>query len=219
MNAKSAMQPAASASARRKGQGWCMPPAIRRFGEKLLAQQLWCWGRDIEAAEENLLLRFGFERYRDNETEFRSTCYRLDQERLHVSMWGFGIFYGCRELGGLFLDRFGFCPDWAPIESISMEIHWPDELPIFGRPYGPYQWQNARKLWASMLLWISDYEKWVWETQGSEYRQACVASWLRPFVRADRMSQAWRYLSRRGWESQDCFQNQLKRYKLPTGKQ
>ncbi len=207
--------PANNHSPTRKGQGWCMPRTVRTFGAKLLAQQLWCWGRDIEYSNGNLLMRFGFERHRDRETEDRSTCYRLDRERLHVSLWGFGMFFGRRELGGLFLDRFGFCPDWAPIESLALAIHWPDELPVFARPHGQEQWRRARELWESMLLWIADYEKWVFDTAGIAYRRACVASWLRPFVRADRMSTAWRFLSRRGWEQQDQpLQQILKQYTL-----
>lgn len=184
----------------RLGQGWCMPPSIRRFGLKLLAQQLWCWGRDIEHSSKNLLMCFGFERHRDCQTEDRSTCYRLDQDQLHVALWGFGIFFGRRDLGGLYLSRFGFCPGWAPIESISLSIHWPDELPIFARPCGLDQWHRARQLWASLLLWISEYERWAIETAGIEYRRQCVASWIQPFVCADRMTEAWQFLSSRGWE-------------------
>ena len=178
-------------------------------------QQLWCWGQDIERVDDNLLIRFGFERHRDCETEDRSSCYRLDQDCLHVSLWGFGIFFGRRELGGLFLDRSDFCPNWAPIESLSLAIHWPDELPVFARPHGRQQWRRARELWESMLLWIADYEKWVVDAEGIEYRHECVESWLRPFVGADRISTAWRFLSRRGWEQQDQpLQQILRRFTL-----
>lgn len=198
-------------------QGWCMPRTIRRFGGKLMEQQLWCWGRDVERVDDNLLIRFGFERHRDRETEDRSTCYRLDRDQLHVSLWGFGMFFGRRELGGLFVDRFNFCPNWAPIESLSLAIHWPDELPVFARPLGQEQWQRARTLWESLLLWIAQYEKWIRTTAGIAYRRECVESWLRPFVRADRMSAAWRFLGRRGWERQDQPPYQvIKQYTLPV---
>ena len=190
-----------------------MPQTIRRVGEKLLAQQLWCWGRDIERADGNLLLHFGFQRHRDRETADRSTCYRLDLDDLHVALWGFGMFFGKRELGGLYLGRFGFCPEWAPIESLSSAIHWPDELPIFSRPFGVEQWRDARELWENMLLWIAQYEKWVLGNPGIHYRRRCVKSWLRPFVPADRVAQAWRFIGRRGWEQQgQPLQGLLKKY-------
>ncbi len=200
----------------RLGQGWCMPPTVRGFGSKLLAQELWCIGKDIEYPDDNLLMRYGFERHRDCETWERSTCYRLDQDQLHVTLWGFGMFFGKRDLGGLFLGRLKFCPDWAPIESLSLSIHWPEDLPQFARPHGKAQWQSARELWACMLMWIAKYERWIVETAGIEYRQQCVTSWLRPFVHADRMAEAWQFLSDRGWEEKDRpLQQSLKRYTLP----
>lgn len=180
-----------------------MPQPVRRFGGKLMEQQLWCWGRDVEHPNGNLLIKFGFERHRDCNTEDRSTCYRLDQDQLHVSLWGFGMFFGQRELGGIYLNRFDFCPYWAPIESISLAIHWPDELPVFARPNGKSQWQRARKVWKSCLLWIAQYETWVRSNVGTAYRRECVEDWLRPFVRAEKMSAAWRFLSRQDGEYQN----------------
>ena len=201
----------------RAGQGWCMPPTIRRFGGRLLSQQLWCWGRDIAYPDGNLLMRFGFERHRDSDADARSTCYRLDQDELHVALWGFGMFFGLREFGGLYLNRFEFCPDSAPIESISLSIHWPDQLPIFDRPYGQDQWQRARKLWESLLFWISEYERWVLDVVGLDYRNECVETWLRPFVLADRIPDAWQFLSDRGWEEMDQpLRQKLKPFTLPV---
>ena len=193
----------AAARGARAGQGWCMPPTVRNFGSNLLAQQLWCWGRDIECSGGNLLMQFGFERHRYRGDSDRSTCYRLDDDELHICMWGFGMFFGCRDLGGLFLGRFDFRPKWAPVESLSLDIHRAADLPGFARPSGGSQWQCARKLWTSLLQWIADYERWVKGSAGAEYRQKCVETWMRPFVRADRMASAWQFLSRRKWETQN----------------
>ena len=187
----------------RSGLGWCLPRTIRNFGLQLTAQQLWCWGRDIEYPDGNLLMEFGFEQQRYRGKPERSTCYRLDDAGLHVCMWGFGMFFGRRDLGGLYLGRFDFCPTWAPVESLSQTIHQTADLPAFTRPSGREQWQRARKLWKSLLHWIASYERWVRATAGIEYRHECVASWLKPFVRADRMSPAWQFLSRRQWEQTD----------------
>ena len=187
----------------RAGQGWCIPRPVRRFGGRLMGQQVWCWGRDVEHPDGNLLMDFGFERHRDCNTDIGSTCYRLDRDELHVSLWGFGMFFGRRDLGGLYLGRFDFCPRWAPIESLSLEIYHPNELTVFARPRGRPQWQRARKLWKSSLLWIADYETWIRDTFGLAYRWECVDTWLRPFIRAEKMVPAWRFLSRQRWEHQD----------------
>ena len=180
-----------------------------------MAQQVWCWGRDIECPEQNLLMRFGFQRHRDSEDFDRSTCYRLDENELHVCLWGFGMFFGCRDLGGLYLDRFDFTPGWAPIESLSLSIHWPDELPPFARPRGGGQWQRARALWKMSMEWIADYEAWVRHNVGVAYRRECVATWLRPYVRAEKMATAWRVLSRERWRRPDRTPMQtLQRYTI-----
>jgi len=201
------------------GQGWCMPRPVRRFGGKLLEQQVWCWGRDVEYAEGNLLMGFGFERHRDLTVVDGSTCYRLDRGQLHVSLWGFGMFFGRRDWGGLYLNRFEFCPKWAPVESLSLAIHWPQELPVFARPRGRSQWERARKLWKASLLWIATYEAWVRSTVGLDYRRECVESWLRPFVRAGKMEAAWRFLSRSSWEQRGVDKPAvMKRYCLSASR-
>ena len=198
--------------------GWCVPQTVRRFGGKLMEQQVWCWGQDVERPDGNLLIEYGFHRYRDRETEDRSTCYRLDQDRLHVALWGFGMFFGRRELGGIYLDRFDFCPKWAPVEALSLAIHWPHELPSFSRPYGDLQWQCAKKLWKLSLLWIAEYENWVRSNVGLAYRRECVAMWLRPFVRADKTSAAWRFLGLQKWNRSDQSPSHLiRRYTIPKG--
>jgi len=184
----------------RGGQGWCIPQTVHRFGDKLMSQQVWCWGRDVQCPKGNLLMQYGFERHRDNDEADSSTCYRWDQDDLHVCLWGFGMFFGSRKLGGLYLDRFDFCPAWAPVESLSLDIHWPDELPVFARPRGAAQWQRARKLWKQSLLWIAGYETWVRKSVGIRYRRHCVDTWLRPFVRPEKKVAAWRFLSRQDWQ-------------------
>ncbi|MCH2362803.1 MAG: hypothetical protein MK329_17250 [Pirellulales bacterium] len=202
----------------RVGQGWCMPRQILRFGDQLMQQQLWCWGRDVERAEGNLLMEFGFERHRDCAIDPQSTCYRLDCDELHVSLWGFGMFFGRRDLGGLYINRFDFRPRWAPIESLAEGIHWPQELPAFARPRGRAQWVRARDLWSGLLRWIADYEAWVQDTSEPTYRSKTVETWLRPFVRAEKMSAAWQFLSNQDWNGQSKpLSELLKRYKLSRG--
>jgi len=194
-----------------------MPRPVRNFGLKLMAQQLWCWGRDIEHPDGNLLMQFDFERHRYLGIADQSTCYRLDDQDLHVCLWGFGMFFGRRDLGGLYLGRFNFCPSWAPVESLSLGIHQTADLPAFDRPRGITQWQRARELWKSLLQWIADYERWVRSTADLRYRQECVETWLRPFVRADRMASAWQFLSRRGWEPENQPVSQsLRRFTITT---
>ncbi|MFO0915800.1 MAG: hypothetical protein U0795_22765 [Pirellulales bacterium] len=181
-------------------QGWCLSRPVLRFGEQLMSQQEWCWGRDVKYPGGNLLMEYGFERHRDTSGKARSTCYRMQHDAGQIALWGFGMFFGHRKNGGVFLRRYDFRPLWGPIESLSLGIHWPQELPVFRRPSDRKQWCCAQAAWASALRWIAQYETWVHRVCGSDYRRECVAEWLRPFVTADKMAAAWKYLGRREWE-------------------
>ena len=71
------------------------------------------------------------------------------------------------------------------------------------------------------LVWITrliaDYEAWVQNANGEAYRSKTVETWLRPFVRAEKMSAAWDFLSRQDWSQQGKPISQLlKCYKLPA---
>jgi hypothetical protein len=189
--------------ARRVRCGWCHPESVRKFAEQLMSQQLWCWGRDIKSPSGNLLMNYGFERHREpGKGSSGSTCYRLDDGPLHVALWGFGMFYGERSLGGLFVGRYDFRPRWANLESLSSAVHYPDDLPPFGRPAGVRQWKAAHRLCRNMLDWILNYETWVTQQAGVAYRQRCVKSWLHPFVNAEKMPAAWGLLRNRCWDQQ-----------------
>lgn len=192
-------------------RGWCHPPPVRSLAEQLLAQQLWCWGCDIRREGGNLLLEYGFSRRRPSQVNDGSSCYRSDDDCRHICLWGFGVFYGERRHGGLYLGRSGFQPSWSAVESLADGIHWADELPAFGRPRGAAQWQAAHLLCRRMLQWIAAYERWVVAHCGIEYRRGCVASWLSPLVKAEQMPRAWSQLSRRCWERGNGHWRRVKR--------
>lgn len=184
-------------------RGWCFPRPVQRFADKLLTQQVWCWGRDIEYVGGNLLIRYGCVRHRPPRAarQSGSTCYRLDDGQRHLALWGFGLFYGERRLGGLYVNRFRFQPVWSAVESLSLGIHWSDDLPPFARPSGSGQWERAHRLCRNMMEWIAGYERWVRREAGLDYRNECIAEWLHPFVAADQVPAAWRVLGGRIWET------------------
>ena len=201
----------------RSGQGWCLPRTVQNFGLKLTAQQLWCWGQDIERREGNLLVQYGMTQQRYTGRDERSTCYRLDDGQTVVCLWGFGLFFGQQDAGGLYLGRFDFCPQWTDTDVPGHAVHRSADLPTLCRPRGREQWECAHRLWHALQLWIADYEVWVRSEAGTEWRQACVKSWMRPFVRAGQMAPAWRFLARRRWQHRDqSLAHTLGKYTLPV---
>lgn len=182
-------------------RGWCLPTAIRRFASRLFSQQLWCWGQDVKHSGGNLLLRYGMERFRKpGDPRGGATCYRSDENDRHAALWGFGMFFGTRRLGGLYLARYDFVPQWGEFESLRIGIHSPDDLPPFHRPHRTSHWRAAHELLHETIRWIIRYENWVIQEVGAPYRHDCVTRWIDPVVSGERMASAWRLLNRRRWE-------------------
>ena len=68
---------------------------VQRFAAALLDQQMWCWGCDIRHGEGNVLLQYGFSRWRPPEGTLGSTAYQLEAPpSRQVVLWGFGVGIG-----------------------------------------------------------------------------------------------------------------------------
>ena len=158
----------------------------------LLNQQLWCWGRDIEFADDNLLLRHGFQRTRLSEDT--SSIYRLElSPESRVMLRGFCVFFGQDGLGGLFVRRFGFCPRFSS-EADLTENEWrADDFSAF-RPPVVDQVSVCHSLLLGLVNWIRDYEAWIVECEGLDYRTSTLVNW-KSVVTAAEMVPAWNKLS------------------------
>lgn len=74
-------------------------------------QQLWCWGQDVRRADGNALLLYGLERDAPPPAARLGPVHHLAPEPdSRLILAGFGLFYGCRGLGALYLARYDFAP-------------------------------------------------------------------------------------------------------------
>jgi len=163
-----------------------------RKGQALLHQQCWNWGRDIVRPEGNLLLEAGFHRRRPPEGEDGSSCYILELPaggRLMV--WGFGLFYGTAGQGGVYLERYRFQPQWMPLEAVQESIWAPAMVPDEQTPPSP---RIPLELTAAAARRLADYEDWVLECCGLDYRCAVMRQWKQAAkgVPPQTLPQAWR---------------------------
>ena len=108
---------------------------------KLLSQQVWCWGRDIERIEGNWLMEIGFER---TEPTFRcencDSIYSLELSNgKRVILRAFGVFYGNDQKEGIYLPRYEFLPKYLrqfniinlPWEKNDLpELHFPNNSEV-----------------------------------------------------------------------------------------
>lgn len=174
-----------------------LPSEVHRRGTMLLNQQFWLWGQDIRRAEGNLLIEHGFVAERPAAGVRGSTRYEvaLGGGRV-VVLWGFGLFYGDPERGGLYLGRFRLAPrlgGWDPARGV-----WePSRLPRFAPPGAGDDWRRTGDLLVPALAWIGRYKAWIATAFGTEYRRRCLAPWPRPVCGAAETASHWGRLSHR----------------------
>ena len=175
---------------------WSLPRELQRAGCDLLHQQCWCWGQDIRRPGGNLLLDYGFVRQRPAETTRGGSMYyqQCPCGRLTV-LWGFGLFYGAADTGGLLLTRSEFGPRWLPALDLTTPPHQLADL----HSCEPCNQRPAHTLLIEALGWISAYERWVQATQGHAYRQSCLDAWkhgrVPQLVPAEQLPEAWQRLA------------------------
>lgn len=148
-----------------------------------LGQQMFFWGRDVMTAG-NLLIKHGFEKL-PSPGHQGTSCYR--------KVWQNGL-----------IELHGHCAGWYPQVASStpgflfvrrMRNCYAHDLPVPVIPgdYATHQSKHdsARLLHAGQhfCTWLDEYESWVQEKMGAEYRDACHAMfsklpasrpWLRP---------------------------------------
>jgi hypothetical protein len=98
------------------------------FACDLLNQQLWHWGRDICDPRGNLLLQAGFSQLAPPARCAGSSIYRKQLSRSSgIWLHSYGIFFGQRDLGGIFCRRFRFVPESAQSFELT-DLRWtPDD--------------------------------------------------------------------------------------------
>ena len=149
-----------------------------------MAQQCWCWGRDVKRAEGNLLLEYGFTRKRAPQNEPGATNYTLRCGSATLRLWGFG--FGWSEAGlngkcGIYVGRFEFAPLWWEGEG-APDVHAPPHASPRGwealhTPQTPLERREARRMLGAALREFARYEGWVSVGFGAPYRCACLEAW------------------------------------------
>lgn len=163
----------------------------------LLNQQIWCWGRDIEYPGGNWLVRHGFQRIEKPAGSGAASLYRLElSPTSRVILRGFGVFCGDDRWGGVFLRRFGFAPQLTPEPDLSRPLWSVEDLPPLASPRTD-QAPSCQWLLLTLVDWIRQYEVWITEQAGADYRSETLLDW-RPrrgsAVAAEEIAVAWRML-------------------------
>lgn len=186
--------PRPSAETARSGNVW-LPAHWRQTPSRLLDQQFWCFGQDIVRAPRNALIELGFTRNRSPIARKDGSCYSVTTRTgVSILLWGFGVFYCDRSLGGaLLLVRDNICP--TSVEQLQLPINaWdPHDLPQ--HPVQESEVPIVRSMLADLLHWFSQYESWIAAHRAPEHRERILQEWRRVAVPAEEMSVTWQTLS------------------------
>ena len=165
---------------------------------RLLSQQVWCWGRDIERFEGNWLTEIGFERI---EPTFRcedcDSIYNLElQNGKHVILRAFGVLYGADQKEGIYLPRYDFLPKYSSQLNIK-NLPWEKkDLPELNFP-NDSEVSNCVYLVSELLNWIRTYEENVANLLGIDYRKSTLLEWIKireSTIPAESMVSEWEFL-------------------------
>jgi hypothetical protein len=169
---------------------------MRRMASMLLDQQMWCWGRDIVRGEGNLLVQFGFRKERGPANVTGCTAYILAPcPGCQLVLWGFGLFFGLRSSGGMFLRRYEFNPLWTTTQELPTIVWCVDALPAFHAPQSAQERQCMQRLLTAAVNWIASYEQWVLDSVGIDYRRCCLRQWHKKAVPAEFVTDEWRRIA------------------------
>ncbi|MBA2395695.1 MAG: hypothetical protein H0V70_23450 [Ktedonobacteraceae bacterium] len=187
-----------------------IPADIQKVATALLHQQMWCWGYDIRHPEGNMLLRYTFTYQRPPDPSVGSSRYMLcDRQGQHIVLWGFGIWYAQTEVGGLFLQRYGFSPRLTCTIEPPASIWTPLHLPVLRVPITSEEGHTTLILLSSLLSWIGGYEQWVQENLGEDYRKWSLSGWPHRVIPPANIATMWQRLARdcHTWQCSTMMEN------------
>ena len=165
---------------------------------RLLSQQVWCWGRDIERSEGNWLMEIGFDRI---EPEFKcdhcDSIYTLELPNgKRVMLRAFGVFYGNDQKEGIYLPRYDFLPKYSRRLNIKNPPWEKKDLPKLNFPNN-LEVSNCTFLVSELVNWIRTYEENVVNILGLDYRKSTLLEWIKIrglVIPAEDMVSEWKFL-------------------------
>ena len=165
---------------------------------RLLSQQLWCWGRDIERFQGNWLIEVGFEKIEPtSKCENCDSIYTLElSNRKCVMLRAFGVFYGNHRREGIYLPRYEFLPKYSNRLNMKNPVWEKKDLPELNFPNNS-ELSNCVFLVAELINWIRTYEENVVHILGLDYRKSTLYEWKKirgSVIPAEDMVSEWKFL-------------------------
>ena len=167
---------------------------------RLLSQQVWCWGRDIDRAEGNWLNETGFKITKS--PPYRRNCdniYTFDlPNHKYIMLRAFGVLYGVHEGEGIFMPRYDFSPKYSRYLAFDRPPWEEKDLPKLSFP-NKSDLDRCAALLFEATKWIRKYEENVIEKLGLNYRRFTLYEWKKikgKIILAEEMVSEWKLLEK-----------------------
>lgn len=146
-----------------------------------LEQRIWYLGQDTIDPENNLLVKYGFERYRTSD-HIGSSRYKIKWGSMTVELHSLCLgIYGAEQNGFLYVRS----PAGAYVyqnEKPTVPGHYQSEFLI--KPLDIQSKWRFHKASCAFLEWLENYENWIDKTLGNDYRwefyERYKRDWLPP---------------------------------------
>ena len=156
-----------------------MDVPLRKFPSRLMHQQLYLMGRDIDSRHGNLLQLFGAKRT-ESPYEGVPSLYQFTLSRKsRICFRGFGVFVGDDRVGGIFVDRYMATPAWTANAKFQPIAWIPKDLKRLRQPRNPTDLRRANRLYQELVTWFIDYENWIRTKFTRRYRASQLSHFRR----------------------------------------
>ncbi|MFT7153667.1 MAG: hypothetical protein ACI9Z7_000725 [Alteromonas macleodii] len=144
-----------------------------------LEQRIWYLGIDALQLENNLLVKYGFDRYRTSD-HIGSSRYKIKWGSTTVEIHSLCLgIYGNNQDGFLYVRS----PAGAYVYTDQTPTVPGNYRTVFlTRPVDVDSKQHFHKASSAFLEWLEDYESWIEETLGKNYRLDCYERYKRDWL-------------------------------------
>jgi hypothetical protein len=154
-----------------------LPSSVRKWGEALLDQQMWCWGCDVRRKSGNLLLVYGFEQRPSPNPRHHSAYTVCLCPDCTLTLWGWGLWIAAQGFGSVILSRSRFRVCYTAEVEYCPQAWQVNNLPPVKSPSDSAERGHTLELLSEALTWIAHYEGWLASQVEPNYRDEVIAAW------------------------------------------
>jgi hypothetical protein len=145
----------------------------RSMLQRIIDIMLWCIGRDIENSDGDLLLLFGFNKYKVPKHILGSNRYHISFYGYEIVLWGFGILVHDHNIG-VFVNRHRFEPRIVEMEKLPLCNIWHISDVTNTREIRDDEFTKINIMLDLLFRVLYRYERWILAWKGYGYRSMCV---------------------------------------------